>query len=413
MFEDILERQNPWWKTGTMDISLFHRSIEKELLWNLDQKVILGLLGSRRVGKTFLLYRLIQHLLQQGLRPHDIVYLNFDDASLRQRFSTPASLIDFIEPLDKNGKKYLFLDEVQRLENPGLFLKVIFDLELPLKIVVSGSSQLELRSKLKEFLVGRLRQIEIDRLNFEEVRAISPPLPRERLLDEMMIFGGYPAVAQEREEKAKKNLLQDIYATYLEKDISDFAKVEDVNTFHKLLVLLASQIGDLLNIHHLSKALNVSVLTIEKFLVILESTFVVKRILPFFRNQKKELTKMPKLYFLDLGLRNYLLQAWQPIKLRSDRGKLFENFIFLELLARDPYKMKRYRFWRTTNQTEIDFIIEEGLKITGIEVKTKSETIPKSFFSFKKNYPEAELQLMTPENFLKKGMNNFKKLRTQ
>lgn len=404
MAENILELQNPWWKTGTMDIQLFHRNIEKELLWNLDQKIILGLLGSRRVGKTFLLYRLIQHLLQKGIPSHDIVYVNFDDASLRQRFSTPASLIDFIKPLNKNKKKYLFLDEVQRLETPGLFLKVIFDLGLPLKMVVSGSSQLELKSKLKEFLVGRLRQIEISRLDFKEMKAISPPLPQELLLEELMIFGGYPAVAQEREEKAKKILLQDIYATYLEKDISDFAKVEDVNTFHKLLILLASQIGDLLNTHHLSKALNVSVSTIEKFLVILESTFVVKRISPFFRNQKKELTKMPKLYFLDLGLRNYLLQAWQPIALRADMGKLFENFIFLELLASDMYKMKRYHFWRTTNQTEIDFIIQEGLTIRGIEVKYGSEKMPKSFVSFKKNYPEVNLQFITPKKFLEEGM---------
>src|SRR3990170_621427 len=151
--ESLLELQNPWWKTGILEKRLFDRVMMPDLIAGLSGKKILALVGSRQVGKTSLLYLLIQHLLAQGTAASNILYFNLDDIGLRQFFSSPE---DFLKIL-KNGSqsKYIFIDEAQRLENPGLFLKTLFDLDLNIRLIVSGSSQLELRAKLKEFLVGR------------------------------------------------------------------------------------------------------------------------------------------------------------------------------------------------------------------------------------------------------------------
>lgn len=398
MLSTILKEQNPWWETGKLPLKLFPRAIEKELVKNLSPEKILCLIGSRQVGKTSLMYFLIRFLLKTVKRT-DILYFNLDDILIQELFSSPSRFLEYVKP--GKPRKFIFIDEVQRLKNPGLFLKTLIDLKLPIKIVVSGSSQLEMRSKLKEFLVGRIRQFMIHRLRFEEIIALRPNAPKESVLDEVLLYGGYPEVIAVKHVEDKKNILQDIYKTYLQKDVSDFAKVENIDAFNNLLVILAAQIGGLLNIFSLSKTLRISAYTIEQYLAILESTSIIRRVYPFFRNYKKEIAKTPKVYFLDLGLRNLLLADWKPIALREDRGKLFENFIFLEFLAKDYYERHRFFFWRTTNQTEIDFIQSDGLRLSAFEAKWNGKSMPKAFFTFKKYYPESRMKLITSESFLK------------
>ncbi|MBI4994021.1 ATP-binding protein [Candidatus Peregrinibacteria bacterium] len=395
----ILERQNPWWKTGKLSYHLFPRSIEKELIKNLENNKILALLGSRQVGKTSLLYLLIQHLLKT-VKSTDIYYFNLDDLGVRRMLESPNDFLNYIGT--ENGKKYIFLDEAQRLQNPGLFLKTIFDLKLDIKLIVSGSSQLELRSKLKEFLVGRMRIFEIQRLNFLEALTLHPNVPPQTLMEHMMLYGGYPEVLGQKNDEEKKLLLNDIHQMYIEKDISDFAKVENVDAFNKLLILLAAQIGGLLNVHGLSKTLKIPIALVGRYLDILEGTFIVKRLMPFFKNYKKEISKTPKIYFLDLGLRNLLLNQWQSLELRTDTGALFENFIFLEMYSRDFYKERDFHFWRTTNQTEIDLIIEGKGSLHAIETKWQKSSMPKSFSTFKTYYPKSATELITAATFLSK-----------
>jgi len=393
----ILERQNPWWESGKLKYNLFPRSIEKELIKNLESNKIIALLGSRQVGKTSLLYLLIQHLLK-SVKPTDIYYFNLDDLSIRRMMESPNDFLNYIGA--DNGKKYIFFDEAQRLDNPGLFLKTIFDLKLDIKLMVSGSSQLELRSKLKEFLVGRMRIFEIQRLNFSEARTLHPNAPPDALMENIMLYGAYPEVLRQKNDQEKKLLLHDIHQLYIEKDISDFAKIENIDAFNKLLILLAAQIGCLLNVHALSKTLKISLGLVRRYLDILEGTFIVKRLTPFFKNYKKEISKTPKIYFLDLGLRNLLLNQWQPLELRTDTGALFENFIFLEMYSLDFYKKRDFHFWRTTNQTEIDFIVEEEGNLRAIETKWQKSTVPKSFATFKTYYPKGVTELVTPKIFL-------------
>lgn len=398
MIETILKKQNPWWEQADYKFNIFSRNIFSELINNLTNDKILALVGSRQVGKTSLLYLLIEHLLKK-VKSTDIFYFNLDDFEVQSLFTSANAFLRYIQA--GNSTKYVLIDEIQRLENPGLFLKSIHDLKLNLKIIVSGSSQLELRAKLKEFLVGRLRQLEIPRLTFSEMIKLSPNIPQKSILENMMMYGSYPEIAKQENIEEKKLLLNDIYKTYLQKDVADFAKIENIDAFNKLLILLAAQIGSLLNIHHLSKTLRISSQKIINYLDILEGTFIIKRLYPFFQNYKKEISKTPKIYFMDLGLRNLLLANWQQLELRNDQGALFENLVFLELYNQDVYKLKRYHFWRTTNQTEIDFIIEDGTNMKAIEAKYSNNKNPKSFTTFIKYYPKAVTGLITPEKISK------------
>lgn len=401
MIEAILRKQNPWWENKTFDFGVFTRNVLPELIKNITNDKILALVGSRQVGKTSLLYLLIEYLLKT-VKSTNIFYFNLDDFEVRSLFSSADTFLQYIQ--DGNEIKYIFIDEVQRLDNPGIFLKSIHDLKLNLKIIVSGSSQLELRAKLKEFLVGRLRQLEIPRLTFSEIKELSPNIPQKSILENMMMYGSYPEVAKQDSVEEKKLLINDIYQTYLQKDVADFAKIENIDAFNKLLILLAAQIGSLLNIHHLSKTLRISAQKVSNYLEILEGTFIIKRLYPFFQNYKKEISKTPKVYFMDLGLRNLLLSNWQPLELRNEQGSLFENLVFLELYNRDIYKLKHYHFWRTTNQTEIDFIIEDGTTLKAIEAKYSNSKNPKAFATFKEYYPKAITGLITSETIGKLGL---------
>ena len=400
MIKDIFELQNPWRISGKIPLALMERSILRTVLDNLENRKMLGLIGSRQVGKSSLLYLVIDDLIRHGVNPNHLFYFNLDDLKLQDLFNDVAEFIHFLQP--GHNRKYIFIDEIQRLETPGLFLKEIQDLHLNLKIIYSGSSQLEIKSKLKEHLVGRARQFEIHRLSFSEYLSYNHPITRIQALEESLIYGSYPAVSLERRGTDKKLAIKDIYQSYVEKDLVDFLKIGNVGAFNRLLVLLANQIGQLLNVDKLSKALRIPRKETEKYLSILESTFIIKRIYPFHKNYKKEITKTPKLYFMDLGLRNFVINNFNELALRNDQGDLFENFYLLELLKSDFHSLNRINFWRTTNQTEIDFIIMEENKTRAIEVKWEKSTRPKSFRTLERYYPEIETDVITRKAFVER-----------
>ena len=336
---------------------------------------------------------------EKRVDPNEIFYFNLDDLKLHELFTQITAIIEFTGKPEIN-KKYIFIDEIQRLPNPGLLLKEIYDLNLNFKIVYSGSSQLEIKSKIREHLVGRARVFEINRLSFSEYIDFNAPITRKQALEEIMIYGSYPEVSLERGTLEKKLLIKDIYQSYVERDLTDFLRIENIEVFNKLLSLLAMQIANLLNIENLSKSLRISRVLIEKYIQILENTFIIKRIYPFFKNYKKEITKMPKIFFLDLGLRNYVLNNFGPIEFREDRGRLFENFYLLELLNKDIYSLNKINYWRTTNQTEIDFIITGENISKAVEVKWQKKARPRSFDSFKKIYTDYETSLISSEDFI-------------
>ncbi len=398
MIKEIFELQNPWRQQTDYEFKQKPRQILSILLDNLSNKKMIGIVGSRQVGKSSLLYLLISHLLhQEGVPAGDIFYFNLDDLKLQELFQ---NLPDFLNFVGKDRqRRYILIDEIQRLPNPGLFLKELHDLNLNLKIFYSGSSQLELKAKTKEHLVGRARTFELHRLSFEEYMEFNAPILPQQALSEILIYGSYPEVALERNPQQKKLLIKDIFQTYIEKDITDFLRIENVQIFNNLFRLLAVQNANLLNLDNLAKALRVNRRFIEKYIQILESTFIVKRIYPFFKNYKKEITKTPKIYILDLGLRNFVLNNFNAIDLRTDVGVLFENFYLIQLLTQDVQRLKKINYWRTTNQTEIDFIVQDEQTLTATEVKWQESAPPHSFKTIKKYYPDILTRLVTKKDF--------------
>ncbi|ODS30086.1 MAG: hypothetical protein SCARUB_04802 [Candidatus Scalindua rubra] len=398
MLREIFQLQNPWRFQKGYLFDFKTRKILPELIKNLTNKKIIGIVGSRQVGKSSLIYLIIDHLIRSGIKKEYIFYFNLDDLKLHELFQNIAEFVHFIGK--DTETKYIFIDEIQRLTNPGLFLKEIYDLNLNLKIFYSGSSQLEIRSKLKEHLVGRARQFGLQRLSFEEYLNFRKPITKRDALNDCLIYGTYPGVVQEENINERKLSIKDIYQSYIEKDVVDFLKISNIPAFNKLLVLLSNQNSKLLNINSLSKVLKITRKEVEKYIAVLEHTFVIKLIYPFFKNYKKEITKTPKIYFLDLGLRNFIINNFNTLDLRNDVGGLFENFYFLELLNKDVYGFNKINFWRTTNQTEIDFIITEPEQVKAVEVKFQRTSLPKSFQTIKRYYPEIKTSLVSQNDFV-------------
>ncbi len=303
---------------------------------------------------------------------------------------------------------YLFIDEFQTIENAGLFLKNIFDAHRgKLQIIVSGSSSLEI-TKNTEFLTGRSISFDINRITFREYfnyenKSEISPIPLSNFDDikifyqtfsekidlyfkEYLTFGGYPEVITTLKHADKEIILESIVKTYIEKDIAGFLKIENITGFNNLIKMLSSQIGNLINMSELSNTTNLARNTTEKYLSVLIGTYVFNVVTPFFRNVRSELSKMPKIYTLDIGIHNYFTRT-----LNSDNrlnGSVVENFVYLHLL--EQYKKDYIHFYRTISGAEIDFILEGAenkLAITEVKYRQKVR-VPVAINNFLERYPE-------------------------
>ncbi len=398
MIREIFQLQNPWREKSDYSFKLKPRDIFETISLNLENELILGLIGSRQVGKSSVILLTIEHLMRKGVNPNNIYYFNLDDFVLHEIFSSLPAFFEFIGKTDE--KKYILIDEIQRLPSPGLFLKEVYDLKRDIKIIFSGSSQLEIKSKTKEHLVGRARIFHVNRLSFKEYLEFASPITKKEALSQMLLYGSYPAVAKEGSILEKKLRLKDIFQSYVQKDLVDFLQIGRTDSYNKLLVRLSNQIGELLNINDLANNLSVKRAEIEKYLDILEQTFICKRVYPFHKNYNKEITKTPKIFFLDLGLRNFLLNNFSSLDTRTDKGSLFENFFLNELISNDHYGINKINFWRTTNQTEVDFIIQSEDLFEAIEVKWNNKINPKSFETLHSHYSGIKTRVVTKDDFL-------------
>ncbi|MDP3988676.1 MAG: ATP-binding protein [bacterium] len=308
----------------------------------------------------------------------------------------------------------VFLDEIQRKEDAGLFLKGLYDMHLPYKLVVSGSGSVELKEKVHESLLGRKQLFELLTVSFlefahfrtdyryesnlEEFFAIDPSTG-ERLMEEYLSFGGYPRVVLEETFEDKQRIINEIYRSYIEKDIAYLLRIDRVDAFSALMKILASQVGQLLNYSELSRTLDISLPTIKKYIWYAEKTFSIEHIAPFFRNTRKELTQSPMVYFLDLGMRNYAVGVFGlPKEAQSDRGFLFQNAVYRLLKEGVGFSGSTIHFWRTKSKAEVDFVIERGAHILPVEVKytrMKKTKIELSLRSFIKKYKPKRAYVVT------------------
>jgi len=380
---------------------MIKRQIYNQLEKHLSAKEISFIVGPRQAGKTTLMNTLKQNLDRNGEKT---LYLNMDVERDRKHFASQDALITKIKTEMGTNKGFVFLDEVQRKENVGLFLKGLYDLNLPYKFIVSGSGSMELKAKIVESMVGRKRMFDLSTLTLEEFINFKTsyryedrlqqffsvePTQIQKLLEEYLNFGGYPKVVLLDTIDEKIKVMEEIFEGYIEKDIGYLLRVDNITTFSNLVKITASQIGSLVNITELSSTLKASLPTINKYLWYLENTYILQRVTPFFRNVRKEITKSPIFYFYDLGFRNFARGTFGQDQPDSPEvGFLFENFVH-NLINEEIEAPTKLHFWRTKDKAEVDLVAEKGLMPIPIEVKYKNiekPEIPRSFRSFLLKY---------------------------
>lgn len=385
--------------------NLVQRQIFPEVVAHLEKPEISVIVGPRQSGKTTLLGQIKDYLLKKGHKPENILIFNLDILTELELFSSQQKFISFLKERVGKEKLFVFVDEAQRVENAGIFFKGIYDIRLPVKFILTGSSVLELKAKIHESLTGRKRVFYLYPFSFSEYlgvceQTIAPLISatgkeissytRQRIMEHFfsfIVWGGYPKISLETNVREKEQELKEIFSSYIERDIVGFMKIRNYSLFSNSVLLLAAQTGQLFNINALCKSLRTERKTLEKYLDILEKTFILKRISPFFRNQRKEITKMPKVYFVDSGLRNFALKSFQNFEIRQDRGALLENFVFSEVLKQSDEPVY---FWRTKEKAEVDFILKGNRgEVVAAEVKAaplKSPEISRSLRSFIERY---------------------------
>lgn len=377
------------------------RGLLDELETHLLYKEISLIIGTRQVGKTTLMLMLKEMLEQRGEKT---LFLNLDSDLDLPFFSSQGSLIRKLELELGKEKGYVFIDEIQRKEDAGIFLKGIYDTNLPYKFIVSGSGSLELKEKIHESLIGRKRIFELTPVSFEEFVNFKTDYRYEgslrdffdiekektqNLLEEYLNFGGYPRVILEERVEEKRRIIDEIFRSYLEKDITFLLRVEKTEAFSSLIRVIASQVGQLINYSELCNTLGIAIQTLKNYLWYGEKTFIIQRLPPYHRNVRKEIVKSPLIYFYDNGLRNYPLGLFGNVYNPEELGLLFENFIFNILREKLRFSGASIHFWRTKDGAEVDFVVDFVKKIIPIEVKYKRLTkieISRSLRSFIERY---------------------------
>jgi predicted AAA+ superfamily ATPase len=395
---------NPWRTGMKWEIPSIRREILKEILQWIDEPEILVLTGARQVGKTSIVYLLIDELLRRGAaRPQDLFFFNLDLAGFTDFFADQGAFLRFLDPSRKQ-RAFLFVDEVQRLKDPGVFFKAIHDLRIPIKILLTGSSTLDIKVKTSEALTGRKQVFPVAPLSFREyLEASGSGLPLTEIdqsdylhylnllnenLERYARFGGYPAVALTTETEKKIQRLEEIYTSYLEKDISGFLRIENLTAFRKLATLIAGQQGALVNIQELSGTLGIHRDTVARYLDYLEATFITTTVRPFFSNPRSELSKMPKIYLTDPGLRNLALGTLGNEASSPNSGPAMEGLALNALVHQYTFG-RTVHFWRTTSGAEVDFVIADARPRACIEVKAgemKNVKVSRGYRSFLDKY---------------------------
>lgn len=385
---------------------LFERKLLSPITEHLNNERHTIITGSRQTGKTTLLNQIHSRLNEKGEVTHAIT---MEDPFIRTRLDEhPENIFELI-PRPEHNRIFLLIDEIQLLKDPSNFLKLLYDSYTDrLKIVATGSSAFYIDTKFKDSLAGRKRIFELYTLDFDEFlvfknrsKDLIPELERIRnepryvslhrneirnLFSEYLTWGGYPAVVLANSDESRKELLKELTGSFLKRDIFE-SRIQEENKFIRLLMILAGQTGSLVNYHELSRTLRLSVTAVESYIYILRKCFHIHLLPPFYQNIRKELIKMPKVYFHDHGFRNTLLNFFAPPDNRPDKGALLENYVFIRL--RQKYGTDALRYWRTADGNEIDFIVEESY-LTGqaIEVKSQIQSFnPKKLSRFAAAYP--------------------------
>lgn len=367
------------------------RTVQNRIENALFKKRAIVIYGARQVGKTTLLKRLMER------DAFSSIYLNCDEPDIRERLTNVNSTQ--LKSL-LGDRKLICIDEAQRVRNIGLTLKLIVDNFPEKQVIATGSSSFDLSNQIVEPLTGRKYEFFLHPFSIQELQQLHSPLEMDRILAHRMILGMYPEIVLD--EGQAQNKIKEIARSYLYKDIFEHQQIKNPDILEKLLQALALQIGAEVSYNELANLLKIDKKTVERYVELLEKTFVIFRLKPYGGNLRSELSKLRKIYFWDLGVRNALINNFNNIDLRSDVGALWENFMISE-----RFKMNQNAdidrsayFWRTHQGQEMDYLeMKEDGKISAYEIKWQNEKakMPKIFAA---TYPDSEYQLVNRFNFM-------------
>ncbi|MBI5358081.1 ATP-binding protein [Candidatus Amesbacteria bacterium] len=336
------------------------RQIHPKILQSIkkDPEVTI-IYGSRQVGKTVEVFKCLSLILEEN-KQNDIFFYNLDNQK-GEDFDSPDKFLASILAQKEHDKTYVFIDEAQRLDDIGLFIKYLYDLHKDIKFILTGSASLDIKQKIKEPLTGRKQEFFLSPLDLREILfSHSINLSKigntfsllEQILEDYMLFGGYPGVLTLTGSEKKIQKLNEIANSYILRDTLDEFGIKDEAKMRLAAAYLAENIGSLFSLESLVSMGGLTRHLAEKLIMALEKSFVVFPIRPFSQNKAKELVHRPKYYFWDPGIRNAVLEKLRPNQIVLDKGKLFENALAIGLNLRGT----KLNYWRTLNQTEVDFI---------------------------------------------------------
>ena len=348
-------------------------------------------MGPRQVGKT----TLVKHIADTS--DFKTLWLNGDESDVRLALmdTTSTKLKAMV-----GDHKLVVLDEAQQIPNVGLALKLMVDTIKDIQIIATGSSSLELASKINEPLTGRKFEYFLFPISFKEMVEQTSPLEEQRLLEHRLVYGYYPEVVTQ--QGREKNTLALLSSSYLYKDLFTWEDIKKPMLLEKIVQALAMQIGNEVSYHEIGQLVGADNQTVERYIDLLEKAFIIFRLSALSRNLRNEIKRGRKIYFYDNGIRNAILKNFSPLALRQDTGALWGNFIIAERMKANHYAerwLNRY-FWRTHTQMEIDYIEEFDGILHAHEIKwnpKKKVRIPQTFI---KAYPGSEINVITSENYI-------------
>jgi len=369
---------------------MISRELEKQLVQHFFRGKIIMLSGARQVGKT----TLIEMLLQK--RKEKVLYLNADETDVRELLTdtTSTSLKSIV-----GNHKIIFIDEAQRVKNIGITLKLFADQIKDVQVIVTGSSSFDLANEMNEPLTGRKYEFMLFPLSFSEMVEHHGQLEEKRLLEHRLIYGYYPEIVTKPGEE--KELLKLLANSYLYRDLLTLEQIKKPVLLEKILRALALQLGSEVSYNEVAQLVNADQETVEKYIDLLEKSFVLFRLPAFSHNVRNEIKKGKKIYFYDNGIRNAIIGNFNLLISRNDTGALWENFLISERMKYLYYhniNVKRY-FWRTVQQQEIDYIEEQERKLSAYEFKWNKKARAKFPKTFIRAYPDSETHLVTQGNF--------------
>lgn len=368
---------------------MIKRILEKKIQDNIHQGKAIVLMGARQTGKTTLLNELFSE-------DENVFWLNGDEIDVCHIFENISAtrLRNII-----GEHKIVIIDEAQRINDVGLRLKLITDQMKDIQLIATGSSSFDLSNKINEPLTGRKWEYQVFPLSFAEMVAHHGLLTEQRLLPERLIYGSYPEVVSSPGKERK--ILNELVNSCLYKDILTFDQVKKTDSLIRLLQALAFQVGSQVSYYELAQTCGMDSKTVEKYIILLEQSYIVFRLGCFSRNLRSELKKSRKIYFYDNGIRNTLISNLLPIESRTDTGALWENYMISErhkYLSYNEIYSNGY-FWRTVEQQEIDYLEDYDGCLAAFEFKWNENKRSKLPVTFAKAYPQASFQCITRENY--------------